>query len=1046
MVLHLFPAQALDSSVITTVWVGLCVIAFLNLRFGLTMAGLVVPGYLVPLLLVKPISFVVVLVEAIVTYLLARLLADVLMRATGSCTMFGRDRFFALLLISVFVRAVSDGWLLPMLGEWLSGQGFAFDYQNNLYSFGLVIIALTANQFWSSRLVRGLGGFAVYVGLTWLLVRWVLIPFTNFDVSSLGFLYETLATDILASPKAYLILLTTAFLASRMNLLYGWEFSGILVPALLALQWFQPGKLLISLVETVIIFALGHLVLRMPLFRRMNMEGARLLLLFFTVGYIYKLLLGHALLWLAPGVKASDFFAFGYLISTLLAVKMHQRQLTWQLARTTMQTSLTGVAVASVVGYVLVLAMPGNPAAAAAAAVRAGPPTADARPEVTLVDALVARKRGLYAAEESTALLAYAPSDLEAFERGSRAALRYRDDRDPKWLDRARHELDRGGFVLERQHGWLLIADQVPERGSGLYGINLAPKTTLAVQVPMPLDEPGVFEAGAQLAESDAHAVFAAAGSRSRRLPEQRSNALMNPGLPFGRFHRLVAAGGTLQVRGMNTEPGTDPPSELWVQRRVPDGVSLGQVSQRVGHLQLRWGRRPAANALRDSTSAPFAELLLSRPSRLRLIARTIAPLTFQRVGQGQRIEGFLHAWLIERRNAISPAGSGRYQPPQLGDLLFLQAEILDPLYRVAAQWGRQRDEAQLQAINAAAASIGYEVLLHRHLRTGEEHAILTEQPGSQTRHWGTVVVRMGEANPYLVEIPRPLVETSSFEYGTQLARRLKARALIISGAHFAVHADGSGNVLDPKNPRTAYNLAHQIFTQAIGQRAWVLQVRGRRDQAGAAAAIDVVASFGGRPAAAADRDRVQRLLATLQEDGKRAAVAGSSAAARVYGAHDDAQSEFTRQLDGPRSLTLWVAASARRDYRSALLSDPDKDRFEALDIPTETLDVQARLLQARFGPGLDRVARARVDDYVRTRNITALHGAIATPGLHATRLLDLDSGRAYLELRGAGEVVVGVRKLDALSQGERQVSANSPPRLRAEFMFDAHAWLLGAP
>ncbi len=171
MVLPIFPAQALDSSVITTVWVGLCVITFFNLRFGTTLAGLVVPGYLVPLLLLKPASALVIWAEAIVTYLLARLLADHMMRRTGSCTMFVRDRFFALLLISVLVRAVSDGWLLPALGRALVAQGWSIDYHNNLYSVGLVIIALTANQMWNGGMARGVGTFVLYVGLTYAIVR-----------------------------------------------------------------------------------------------------------------------------------------------------------------------------------------------------------------------------------------------------------------------------------------------------------------------------------------------------------------------------------------------------------------------------------------------------------------------------------------------------------------------------------------------------------------------------------------------------------------------------------------------------------------------------------------------------------------------------------------------------------------------------------------------------------------------------------------------------------------------------------------------------------
>jgi Capsule biosynthesis CapC len=228
MQLPIFPPHALDSSVITTVWVGLCVIAFLNLRFGTTMAGLVVPGYLVPMLLVKPMAAVVILGEALVTYTLVRLVADLWMRACGANELFGRDRYFAILLMSVLVRVAGDQWCLPLLGEWLQAHGVRLDWRTNLHSFGLVIVALTANQFWNGGVRRGLASFGLYVGLTWLLVRWVLVPFTNFDISGLNFVYEDLAANILDSPKAYMIILASALFASRLNLNFGWDFSGIM--------------------------------------------------------------------------------------------------------------------------------------------------------------------------------------------------------------------------------------------------------------------------------------------------------------------------------------------------------------------------------------------------------------------------------------------------------------------------------------------------------------------------------------------------------------------------------------------------------------------------------------------------------------------------------------------------------------------------------------------------------------------------------------------------------------------------------------------------
>ena len=57
--LPLFPEGSLRESVVTTVWVGVFVISFFNLRFGWTYSGLVIPGYLVPLMLTNPVSCIV---------------------------------------------------------------------------------------------------------------------------------------------------------------------------------------------------------------------------------------------------------------------------------------------------------------------------------------------------------------------------------------------------------------------------------------------------------------------------------------------------------------------------------------------------------------------------------------------------------------------------------------------------------------------------------------------------------------------------------------------------------------------------------------------------------------------------------------------------------------------------------------------------------------------------------------------------------------------------------------------------------------------------
>lgn len=235
--LPLFPQGSLSSSIITTVWVGIFVIAYFNLRLGWVLSGLVVPGYVVPLLILNPWSAAVIILEAMVAYLIVWLLSEYLSRWAPWCNFFGRDRFLAIVLTSVLVRVVFDGWLLHYVGEYVVRHyHLQFDYRNQLHSFGLIIVALIANQFWKTGLIRGLIPLFASLGITYLIVRFGLMELTNFSISYLSYMYEDLAISILSAPKAYIIVVTTAFIASRMNLRYNWDFNGILIPALLALQ------------------------------------------------------------------------------------------------------------------------------------------------------------------------------------------------------------------------------------------------------------------------------------------------------------------------------------------------------------------------------------------------------------------------------------------------------------------------------------------------------------------------------------------------------------------------------------------------------------------------------------------------------------------------------------------------------------------------------------------------------------------------------------------------------------------------------------------
>ena len=286
----IFPDGSLASSVITTVWVGVFVVCLLNLRFGWVLSGLVVPGYLVPLLIAKPLSALVVLTEASLTYFIFWLVSEKLAAPNRWSSFFGRDRFMGLILVSVAVRLVLDGWLLPVAANVLTDRyGWELDWQHNLHSFGLIVVALLANQIWKPGYLRGMTHALVMIGATFIIVRYGLMEFTNFRIGAVVYLYEDFASSVFASPKAYIILISTCLIASRMNLRYGWDFSGILIPALLALQWYQPWKILTSFVEALIIYLLAIWLLSSRFFANATVEGGRKILLFFNISFFFIL-------------------------------------------------------------------------------------------------------------------------------------------------------------------------------------------------------------------------------------------------------------------------------------------------------------------------------------------------------------------------------------------------------------------------------------------------------------------------------------------------------------------------------------------------------------------------------------------------------------------------------------------------------------------------------------------------------------------------------------------------------------------------------------
>lgn len=1022
-VLNIFPPGSLDSSVVTTVWIGILVLAFFNLRLGWVASGFIVPGYLVPLIILKPWSAGVIVVEGIATYGIVWFFSERFSRSGAWGNFFGRDRFFAILLTSVIVRVFFDGWFLPQLGEYLNETfHLAFDYRNNLHSFGLVIIAIIANHFWKPGLFRGAVPFAVTIVITWFIVRFVLMEYTNFTISSIGYMYEDLASNILASPKAYIILLTTAYIASRMNLRYGWEFSGILIPSLLTLLWYSPVRIVTTFTEAIVVTLLAGLILRTPLFGSFTMEGTRRLVFYFTISYAYKFVLACALIRLAPEYKVTDAYGFGYLLPTLLAIKMPEIESYGKTIRVTLQTSVIAVAVASLIGFVLTLVpdiLPGSMKP------DNGHATIALAPNVRLMDRLRNDKLIIYQSRLPGGLVAPLPRDLDIFASAVRTLLEAIETGSNDRRHEAARLLARVGFGMTLVENRYLYLSEVKEsHGWGIYVLDTRPAGRLLVEVPAPLNEQGSLEAGA--------AIFMASGARALAIAgyDESSDKGSVPDISrsattmFHAFHRAAARRDVLQVRayksssvraiaGVRSGSGSilpqNPESSLWVKGSLPPGLQLAGLRESLNALHIQWSAPPFPNVQRDATVSGFAELVLNSEDLRRVIFKPLlAAHHANRKDQLERIAGYLQDLILRSKEEIAGPGSDLYVRPKIEELLLFDTEVLTPLIGIARaeapKGGQPRlDTEALRTVQAAASLFGYSVTIYHHIPTGQDYFIISEQSGKAARrYWGTYVLRIGRSNNYMVQVPRPLFEINSFEYGVNLFERLSARALLIGGAHPAANRDGSANLVSGSIKESLFSLVSQGVLRespepimVIQSRAFGLDPNHVTPNAGA-----LISFSNGAMTLPAVPEAGRKLMELLDQDRLSPRFVDGGRDVIGYEVGSTPQSLYMNESLGKEFAILWLSPTARATYRQQTENQRLDAQFRSLGIPTNERDFHGFLSSAGRNSSrpLPAELHGRIISYLNSQDVVVLHAIKgAWPGYRFSRIIDINTKQAFL-------------------------------------------------
>ncbi|MDB4766411.1 poly-gamma-glutamate biosynthesis protein PgsC/CapC [bacterium] len=864
--LPIFPVDSASVTLTTTVWIGVLVAVFFNLKFGWNLSALVVPGYLVPLLISRPTTALVIFTEAILTYLLARWLSDAFKRLPWWSSFFGRDRFFVIVVVSVIVRSVCDGWILPGIGQYIVNEiGWSFDYRNELQSFGLIIVALIANYFWKPGIVRGFIPITICIAVTFVIINYFLGALTNINLANFNLMYEDISASLLASPKSYIILICTAYLASWINLRYAWDFNGILIPALMGMMLYDPMKILASCAECVLIFSLGSLLLRAPYIREIGMQGARKLLFFFTVCFGLRLMYAHAIPLFFEAAQVTDVFGLGYLLSTLMAVKAHDKQLMIRMLKGTLQVSLVGGIAGSLIGFLLYCwsgTLSGN-SIAAVVSNHGFEKMEVVRSDQTIFEMIRQSKPLLYEKKEAGSYQVPTYSELTTFRSALNDIKRLGNSFRPSTLSAIAKKLSLVNYSITiSADEKIFLSENHPANGWGLYAIDPMIPSGLCLEVPAPLDEWATFESGLSLMSQFSTRALAIAGAGKTTNLDGTSDVTLFKATMFSEFHKTFGTQETVQIRSKtgplwrNNQPKTlesnvATRSELFIASSLPQSMPLEELKQTIGDFQVHWSASPFQNKV--SRSNQYAELVLTKPVRRRLLVMShaetgVSPNVPSHDDETVGVSGMnlkvpivrkpLSAFLEGIKENIYRQDSERFEPAKLEELLFMDHEVVGPLIDLAGetqpdrafkrgdeglpQWLNKDKIEKLHAIQIAAQAIGCQVSVILDPNNGDQVYALSAS-ANMNKGWGTYIFRPGLMDSIAVEIPRPLLENRSFDFGASLFQRPRASALLIAGAHPRANADGSADISKSANRKNLFNLVRQVLFRKLGKRPFLL-------------------------------------------------------------------------------------------------------------------------------------------------------------------------------------------------------------------------------
>jgi hypothetical protein len=984
-VLTLFPPYGIDQTLHVAILIGLLwSLAFTEL-FGWTFSGLVVSGYLASLFVLEPASGGAVVIESVLTFVIARSLSDLASRSGAWSKFFGRERFLLVIFVSIAVRQASELWLLPELARIVDAEfDTTYRLSRTLSSIGLVLVPLTANAMWKVGLRRGVIQVSVPTALTFAILAFVLLPHTNLSFSRLELTYENVALDFLSSGKAYILLVCGAFLASRYNLKYGWDYAGILIPALLGIALVSPLRLVTTLVEALVLVVCVRALVLLPGLRTLNLEGPRKVAFVFSVSFLLKWMLGWFIGPTFHGLKVVELFGFGYLLSSLIAVKIVQKDGISRIAVPAFAVGALTWVVGSMVGFGFDKIAPASPS------------------EKWVPTTVVARSPAPTTTLTRSAMGVLALGHVRARLPGAGVAAPTRIEREQyrelwraiaRWLVEDSQAVPADVEQRARVLGLAIAALPAPVAGRPAWSLVrlderldaesswdtavLVPGASgPVISVPRAATEAPAAETAAVLCERTGCRAVIVSG-----LDEPSGGA------PHAIARRALGAVPMFEVRGDATmTPGK---AMLHVVEDVPNL----DVSALWNGVELTWERAPmpagSAAVLRAHPADYWKAIAASSPA--------VGPV------RAVALETWIAQWSGDP--PFEPVTGA--QPPSPSELRFVEVALATPALAAV----------DLRAVRMLASLVDYDVaVLADGLGAGQACWVLAEMKRPRVRGWGVLAGRTAKSTPITIEIPRPRREAGTLRLGVEVFRRVNAATLVIADPDVSVERSDADPAA-PWNVATAVHSFHQaaFHARSAAHGAAILQIRGfgttqpLRDPVLVTMWRPILGDNQvPAPLSSLIQKQLTGLLGTVRFfDGSRELLdlAGTG----------NPQLEYCERYESTPCALVWVSEAVRAQFREG-----DRDRelstLAKLDIPTTNASPIAVLVEPALVPASPSQAlQEKYDELLQIVEGYALDGNVQRVRLLAGASVVAgysdELGRAFMriEVHEGDRVVRGI-------------------------------------